>query len=166
MLAEICPRAWSEGWENRACVKSEQTHQTVGRVPAYYGPDTHGATSELTPLTSTSQSYRALPQGQGAAERTDACCFHSQENKSPSMTGFSEMFWEKHYSSVSMSLCMRTFGGLVNAKKDGGKKALKNCWKSFCPSISSSFVGYQHKRCAKTTGNQLRNKQTNEYLFE
>lgn len=164
MLAEICPRDWSEGWENTACIKSEQTHQRVWRVPAYYGPDTHGATSELTPLTSTSQSYRAVPQGHGAAESTDACCFHSQENKSQLMTEFREMCWEKHYSPVTTSLCMRTFGELVNAKKDGVKKSVKDCWKSFCPSINSSFVGYQHRCRAKTTGNQLR-KKANKLIF-
>lgn len=104
-----------------ACIKSEQTHQTVRRVPAYYGPDTHGATSELTPLTSTSQSYRAVPQGHGAAESTDACCFHSQEYKSQSMAEFSEIFWGKHYFSVTMNLWMRTCSELVNAKKEVGK---------------------------------------------
>lgn len=136
-------------------------------MPAYYGPDTHGATSELTPLASTSQSYRAVPQGHGAAESTDACCFHSQENKSQSMTEFSEMFWEMHYSSVTMSLCMRILYMVSwsTLRRQGGKKSVENCWKGFCPSMNSSFVGYQHKCRAKTTGNQLReeSKQMNIY---
>lgn len=64
------------------------------------------------------------------------------------MTEFSGMFWEKHFSSVTMRLCMRTIGELVNVKKN---KTIKISWKSFCPYINISFVGCQYNHHAKTT---------------